>query len=58
VQELNSGNVASDNLLTGGRVDEYFACTDSSNNVSTLLRDALGSTIGLVGSAQPASSHR
>jgi RHS repeat-associated protein len=40
------------NLLTGLRLDEYFARTDSSNNVSTLLADALGSTIGLVGSAQ------
>jgi RHS repeat-associated protein len=52
VQELNSGNQATANLLTGLGIDEYFTRTDSSNNVSTLLRDALGSTIGLVGSAQ------
>jgi len=51
VQELQGG-VPSANLLTGLRIDEYFARTDSSNDVSTLLRDALGSTIGLVGSAQ------
>ena len=50
-QELQGG-VPSANLLTGLRIDEYFARTDSSNNVSTLLPDALGSTIGLVGSGQ------
>jgi RHS repeat-associated protein len=36
----------------GGRLDEYFTRTDSSNNVSSLLTDLLGSPIGLVGSAQ------
>ena len=51
VQEIQAG-APSANLLTGGRLDEYFARTDSSNNVSTLLQDALGSTIGLVVSAQ------
>ena len=50
VQEIQGG-APSANLLTG-HIDEYFARTDSSNNVSTLLTDALGSTIGLVGSAQ------
>ncbi len=52
VQELNSNNQASANLLTGLRVDEFFTRTDSGNNVSTLLQDALGSTIGIVGSGQ------
>ena len=51
VQELQVG-APSANLLTGGRIDEYFARTDSSNNVSTLLTDLIGSTIGLVGPAQ------
>jgi len=51
VQEIQAG-APSANLLTGGRFDEYFTRTDSSNNVSTLLQDALGSTIGLVGSGQ------
>ncbi len=51
VQELQGGTPTA-NLLTGLRTDEYFVRSDSSNNVSTLLTDALGSTIGLVGSAQ------
>src|SRR5208283_3528407 len=51
VQEIQAG-APSANLLTGGRFDEYFTRTDSSNNVSTLLQDALGSIIGLVGSGQ------
>ena len=51
VQELQGG-APSANLLTGGRPDEYFTRTDSSNNGSTLFTDALGSTIGLVGSGQ------
>ncbi len=52
VQELNGAAppVPTANLLTGLGVDEYFTRTDSSGNVSSLLRDALGSTIGLVGS--------
>ena len=37
------------NLLTELRIDEYFTRTASSTT-STLLADALGSTIGLVGS--------
>lgn len=52
VQELNSSNQAVANLLTGLHIDEFFTRKDSSNNVSTLLTDALGSTIGLVGSGQ------
>jgi RHS repeat-associated protein len=51
VQEIQAG-APSANLLTGGRLDEYFTRTDSSNNVSTVLTDAIGSTIGLVGSGQ------
>lgn len=50
VQELNAGNQVSANLLTGLRVDEYFTRTDTAT--STFLADALGSTIGLVGSSQ------
>jgi len=49
VQELNSGNGVVANLLTGLRIDEYFSRTDTAT--STFLSDALGSTIGLVGSA-------
>lgn len=52
VQEQNSSTGVA-NLLIGLRIDEYFTRKDSSNNVSTLLQDAIGSTIGLVGSAQP-----
>jgi len=51
VQELNSSNGVVANLLTGLRVDEYFTRTDTATGVtSTLLADALGSTIGVVGS--------
>jgi RHS repeat-associated protein len=50
IQELQGG-APSANLMAG-HIDEYFARTDSSNNVSTTLQDALGSTIGLVGSGQ------
>jgi RHS repeat-associated protein len=52
VQELNGASppAASANLLTGLGVDEYFARTDS-NGAMAFLRDALGSTIGLVNSA-------
>jgi RHS repeat-associated protein len=54
VQELTGANPpgVTANLLTGLRIDEYFSRTDSSGNVSSFLRDALGSTVGLVGSAQ------
>ena len=38
VQELQGG-ATSANLLTGARLDEYFARTDSSSNQSTLLTD-------------------
>ena len=37
-------------MLTGLGIDEYFARTDSSGTMA-FLRDALGSTIGLVNSA-------
>jgi RHS repeat-associated protein len=53
VQELNGRHnpAVIANLLTGLRVDEYFTRTDTSTGVtSTLLADALGSTIGLVSS--------
>ncbi len=51
VQELNGKHNAAAiaNLLTGLGVDEYFTRTDTATGVtSTLLADALGSTIGLV----------
>ena len=51
VQELQAGTPSA-NLLTGLNIDEFFTRTDASSNVSTLLRDALGSTIGLLGSGQ------
>jgi RHS repeat-associated protein len=51
VQELQGGTPSA-NLLTGGRLDEYFTRTDSSNNVATVLQDGLGAAIGLVGSGQ------
>ncbi len=51
VQEIQGG-APSANLLTGGHLDENFARIDSNNNVSSLLTDGLGSTIGLVGSGQ------
>ncbi len=51
VQEIQGGTPSA-NLLTGLKVNEYFTRTDSGNNVSTLLADAFGSAIGLVGSAQ------
>jgi len=50
VQEMNSSNGVTANLLTGPNIDEFFTRTASSTT-STLLADALGSTIGLVGSA-------
>jgi RHS repeat-associated protein len=48
VQELNSTGGVVANMLTGLRVDEYFSRTDTAP--STFLADALGSTVGLVGS--------
>ncbi len=48
VQELNSSNGVVANLLMGLNIDEYFTRTDTAT--STFLSDALGSTIGLVGS--------
>jgi RHS repeat-associated protein len=52
MQELNGANPPSvtANLLTGLKVDEYFTRSDSGGAMA-LLRDALGSTIGLVNSA-------
>jgi len=43
--------VSSTNLCTTQDIDEFFTRT-ASGTTSTLLQDALGSTIGLVGSAQ------
>jgi hypothetical protein len=51
IQESNSSTGVA-NLLTGLRVDEYFSRTDTAT--STFLADALGSTIGMVGSVGPA----
>jgi RHS repeat-associated protein len=50
VQELNGTGGVTANLLTGLNIDEYFTRT-ASGSTSTLLADALGSTIGLVGSS-------
>jgi RHS repeat-associated protein len=52
VQELNGANppAVTANLLTGLNIDEFFTRT-ASGTTSTLLADALGSTIGLVGSS-------
>jgi RHS repeat-associated protein len=51
VQELNGAAPPSPtaNLLTGLGIDEYFTRTDSSGTMA-FLADALGSTVGLVGS--------
>jgi RHS repeat-associated protein len=48
VQELNGTPSVTANLLTGLSIDEYLTRADSSGTVS-FLPDALGSTIGLVG---------
>jgi YD repeat-containing protein len=48
VQELQSGSPIA-NMMTGLRTDEFFTRTDSTETVA-FLADALGSTIGLVGS--------
>ncbi len=53
VQELAAGNPPASvtaNLLTGLGIDEYFSRSDASGTMA-FLRDALGSTIGLVNSA-------
>jgi RHS repeat-associated protein len=52
VQELNSSSGVVANVLNGLSIDERFSRTDSSGNVSTFVADALGSTVGLVGSAE------
>jgi RHS repeat-associated protein len=49
VQELDGANAVTANLLTGLGIDKYFARTDSSGTTA-FLTDALGSTVGLVGS--------
>jgi RHS repeat-associated protein len=46
VQEQDSGNVATANLLTGLGIDQVFSRTDAAGERS-LLTDALGSTIAL-----------
>jgi RHS repeat-associated protein len=49
VQELNGTPSVTANLLVGLRIDEYVTRSDSSGTVS-LLNDALGSTLAVVGS--------
>jgi RHS repeat-associated protein len=49
VQELSQGSPTA-NLLSGLRIDEYFARIDS-EGTSTLLTDALGSTLALTDDA-------
>jgi YD repeat-containing protein len=49
VQEKNGGTVTA-NLITGLGIDEFFQRTDGVGS-RALLTDALGSTIGLVGSS-------
>ena len=48
VQELQAGTPSA-NLLTGGRIDEYFERSDSTGNAS-YLSDNLGSTMALADS--------
>ncbi len=48
VQELDGSSAVTANLLTGLGIDEYFAHTDSSGTMA-FMRDALGSTVGMVG---------
>jgi RHS repeat-associated protein len=52
IQELNGANppAVAANLLNGLNIDEFFTRT-ASGTTSTLLTDALGSSIGLVGSS-------
>jgi hypothetical protein len=50
VQELNSSGRVTVNLLTGLKIDEFFHPDRIESTTSTLLADALGSTIGPVGS--------
>jgi RHS repeat-associated protein len=50
VQELNSSNVATANLLTGLNIDEFFSRTDSSG-ARSFLTDILGSTLALTDSS-------
>jgi len=53
LQELDGSTppTVTANLLDGLNIDEYFTRIDSSGNVSTLITDALGSTVGLAGPA-------
>lgn len=50
VQELDSSDSPSANLLTGGRIDEYFERSDSAG-ARSFLSDNLGNTLGLTDSA-------
>ena len=50
VQEMSGGGTVNANLMTGLGIDENYLRTDSSGMVS-FLADALGSTVGLVGSS-------
>src|SRR5713226_2976080 len=50
VQELNSSNVATANLLTGLNIDEFFSRTDSSG-ARSFLTDMLGSTLAVTDSS-------
>jgi hypothetical protein len=53
VQELSGANPPAvlGTSLNGLRLDSHFTRKDSSGNVSSFLPDALGSTLGLIGSA-------
>ena len=52
LQELDGASTpnVTANLLTGLAIGEYYTRSDSTNNLSTFLRDDSGSTVGLVGS--------
>jgi RHS repeat-associated protein len=51
VQELNSSNQATANLMTGLRIDEIFQRTDSTG-ARSFLTDMLGSTLDSAGTIQ------
>jgi RHS repeat-associated protein len=56
VQEQASGGTATANLLTGLGIDETFVRTDA-NGASTLLTDALGSTLELADGSGTLQTH-
>ena len=56
VQELTSGGTPTANLLTGLGIDEAFTRTDASGT-STLLVDALGSTLELADASATLQTH-